>query len=85
MKQNCAELQAETGESALVLRCLLNRSLTSAEEISRFLAPDFPAHLHAPTLLRDMSKAVERLRQACATASALWSSPISTWMARLRA
>jgi len=58
------ELQAETGESAIVLRCLLNRGLTSAQEISRFLAPDFPAHLHAPTLLRDMSKAVERLRQA---------------------
>lgn len=58
------ELQTETGESALVLRCLLNRNLTSAEEIRQFLAPDFPAHLHAPALLRDMSKAVERLRQA---------------------
>jgi single-stranded-DNA-specific exonuclease len=58
------QLQTETGEPSLLLRCLLNRGLTNTGEISRFLTPDFPAHLHAPTLLRDMDKAVERLRRA---------------------
>ncbi|MBI1765260.1 MAG: single-stranded-DNA-specific exonuclease RecJ [Acidobacteria bacterium] len=57
-------LQAKTGEDELVLRCLLNRGLTDAKEISQFLNPEFPASLHSPTLLRDMPLAVERLRQA---------------------
>ncbi len=57
-------LQAETGEAAPVLRCLINRGLTEAAEIARFLSPAFPAHLHSPTLLRDMSVAVERLHEA---------------------
>jgi len=57
-------LQAETGEPLLLLRCLLNRGIIDAEQAGRFLAPDFASHLHAPLLLRDMARAVARLRQA---------------------
>jgi single-stranded-DNA-specific exonuclease len=57
-------LCAETGEPPLLVRCLLNRGLGSADEVRRFLAPAFGSHLHAPTLLRDMTKAVARLRAA---------------------
>lgn len=57
-------LRRETGEPELLLRCLLNRGFTQPEEIARFLKPDFATHLHAPTLLRDMPLAVERLRRA---------------------
>jgi single-stranded-DNA-specific exonuclease len=59
-----ARLGQETGESELVLRCLTNRGLASSEQIRRFLAPDFPADLVAPSRLRDMVKAVDRLQRA---------------------
>jgi single-stranded-DNA-specific exonuclease len=58
------QLQEETGEPAILLRCLLNRGITAGAEARQFLAPDFPSHLHPPALLRDMGKAVERLRRA---------------------
>src|SRR5262245_35197944 len=61
---NLAALREETGESELLLRCLTNRGLRSAQEIRRFLSPDFPADLFAPTRLRDMTKAIDRLRRA---------------------
>jgi single-stranded-DNA-specific exonuclease len=57
-------LQKQTGENELVLRCLLNRGLSDVAEINRFLNPEFPASLHPPAMLRDMPLAVERLRQA---------------------
>jgi single-stranded-DNA-specific exonuclease len=57
-------LQAETGEDPILLRCLVNRGLSNAEEIRKFLSPEFAAHLHSPILLRDMGCAVERLRRA---------------------
>jgi single-stranded-DNA-specific exonuclease len=57
-------LQTETGESRVLLRCLLNRGLSNAEEVRKFLAPEFANHLHSPFLLRDMERAVERLRRA---------------------
>jgi single-stranded-DNA-specific exonuclease len=57
-------LSAETGESPILLRCLVNRGLSNAEEVKKFLAPEFAAHLHSPMLLRDMEQAVERLRRA---------------------
>ncbi len=57
-------LEEETGEPRLLLRCLINRGLIEATEVRRFLAPDFPAQLHSPRLLRDMELAVERLRRA---------------------
>ncbi len=58
------QLHLETGEPTLLLRCLLNRGVTSATQIQQFLAPDFTHHRHAPDLLRDMPHAVARLRQA---------------------
>jgi single-stranded-DNA-specific exonuclease len=57
-------LQSETGENRLLLRCLLNRGLTSADEVRKFLAPEFIDDLHSPFLLRDMELAAERLRRA---------------------
>lgn len=58
------KLRGETGEAEIVLRCLLNRGLSHAMEVKKFLAPEFSADLHSPHLLRDMPQAVERLRQA---------------------
>lgn len=57
-------LHAETGEERIVLRCLLNRGLSHAAAVRKFLAPEFFADLHSPLLLRDMEQAVARLRQA---------------------
>lgn len=59
-----SRLHKETGESLQLLRCLLNRGLTAANQISDFLSPDFMRHRHAPVLLRDMTRAVARLQQA---------------------
>ncbi len=60
------QLQQETGEPLLLLRCLYNRGVCDAPRIKGFLAPDFQQHRHAPNLLRDMPHAVARLRQAVA-------------------
>lgn len=57
-------LRTETGEEEILLRCLLNRGLSHAADVKKFLAPEFSADLHSPNLLRDMPQAVERLRQA---------------------
>ncbi|HKC86893.1 MAG TPA: DHH family phosphoesterase, partial [Blastocatellia bacterium] len=57
-------LQSETGENRILIRCLLNRGITGAEEIRKFLAPEFIDDLHSPFLLRDMERAAERLRRA---------------------
>jgi single-stranded-DNA-specific exonuclease len=57
-------LCGETGEEEIVLRCLLNRGLSHATGVKKFLAPEFSTDLHSPHLLRDMPQAVERLRQA---------------------
>ena len=57
-------LREETGEEDILLRCLLNRGLSHATEIKKFLAPEFTSDLHPPSMLRDMEQAVARLRQA---------------------
>ncbi|MBO0797938.1 MAG: DHH family phosphoesterase, partial [Blastocatellia bacterium] len=59
-----ARLRLETGEDTVLLRCLLNRGLSHPERIREFLDPQFGRHLHSPLLLRDMERAVERLRRA---------------------
>lgn len=63
-EERLSALVQETREPELLLRCLLNRGLEAADRIRRFLAPDFVSHLYAPTLLRDMHHAVERLHRA---------------------
>ncbi|HKQ79416.1 MAG TPA: single-stranded-DNA-specific exonuclease RecJ [Blastocatellia bacterium] len=57
-------LRSETGVNGILLRCLLNRGLSNAEEVRKFLSPEFVNHLHSPFLLRDMGRAAERLRRA---------------------
>ncbi|MEP7273581.1 MAG: single-stranded-DNA-specific exonuclease RecJ [Acidobacteriota bacterium] len=57
-------LIAATGEEELLVRCLLNRGITTPDEVARFLAPDFFGHSHDPRLMRDMQTAVERIRLA---------------------
>ncbi len=57
-------LIVDTGEDQLLLKCLLNRGLSDAGEIKKFLEPQFTGHLHSPMLLRDMGQAVERLKRA---------------------
>lgn len=59
-------LHEETGEERILLRCLLNRGLSHATEIKKFLSPEFLTDLHSPSLLRDMPLAVARLREAMA-------------------
>jgi len=59
-----ARLGFETDEPELLLRCLVNRGVTTPEGVEQFLNPDFRSHLHDPYLLRDMGKAVERIRRA---------------------
>ena len=58
------QLRAATGEDPILLRCLINRGLSHAAEVKKFLAPEFAADLLSPRLLRDMPQAVERLRRA---------------------
>jgi len=58
------QLHHETNESLLLVRCLYNRGIKSADAIRDFLSPSFTQHRHAPNLLRDMPQAVERIRQA---------------------
>jgi single-stranded-DNA-specific exonuclease len=61
-----ARLARETDEDPVLVRCLLNRGIAGADAVRRFLAPEFSADLHAPALLRDMDRAVARLRAAIA-------------------
>ncbi len=58
------QLRAATGEDPILLRCLINRGLSHAAEVKKFLAPEFAADLLSPQLLRDMPQAVQRLRRA---------------------
>lgn len=57
-------LREQTGEEEMLLRCLLNRGLSHAAKVKKFLVPEFSEDLYCPNLLRDMPQAVERLRQA---------------------
>jgi single-stranded-DNA-specific exonuclease len=56
-------LRGETGLSRLALQVCLQRGLTSADEIARFLSPGLD-QLTSPLKLRDMDVAVRRLAHA---------------------
>lgn len=59
----CSRIQAEMGVFPLTAALLANRGLDSAEKIKTFLNKD-EIPLHDPYLLKDMDKAVERIRRA---------------------
>ena len=56
-------LAAELGLSPLVARLLVNRGIKTAQQATTYLEPTF-ADLHSPFDMADMTKAVERIRQA---------------------
>jgi len=57
------ELVAALGVSPIVAQLLLNRGVDDSTNARQFLAPDLN-HLHEPSLLPDIDKAVERIRRA---------------------
>ncbi len=48
----------------LLVQLLINRGLTTQEQIDEFLNPDYGQDLHDPWLFRDMETAVQRIMQA---------------------
>jgi single-stranded-DNA-specific exonuclease len=50
--------------SALTLQLLYNRGLRTEEEIEKFLNPDYEESLYDPFLMKDMGKAVYRIKKA---------------------
>ena len=61
--EKCDRLQKQTGLLPLTVKLLLNRGLDTPEKIENFLNKD-AIELHDPMLLRDMDKAVARIRAA---------------------
>ena len=59
----CERLQAELGVLPLTAKLLSNRGLDSADKVKAFLNKD-EIPLHDPYLLKDMDRAVERIRRA---------------------
>ena len=57
------QLQCELNISAAAARMLVVRNIQSAQEAREFIRPSLDK-LHAPFLMKDMDKAVERLHQA---------------------
>lgn len=56
-------LVAETGVSPVIARILVNRGITTSEELRKFLDPSLD-HLHDPSLLPDLDIGVERVARA---------------------
>lgn len=50
--------------SRIVRRLLVNRGITSRDEAYRFLFPSYDNHVFDPLLLKDMKRAVERIKRA---------------------
>lgn len=62
-KNRVVEISKEFGISPLTSIILYNRGISESAEIAEFLKCDL-ANLHDPYLLKDMNKAVSRIRQA---------------------
>ena len=62
--ERIGRLRESLAEPEPLIRCLINRGMETPERIADFLRPDFERHWHDPYLLRDMGRAVERLRRA---------------------
>ena len=58
-----AELAGELALSPIVAKLLVNRGIATADQANSFLKPEL-AGLHDPFLLKDMGKAVDRLKLA---------------------
>ncbi|MBR4798694.1 MAG: single-stranded-DNA-specific exonuclease RecJ, partial [Clostridia bacterium] len=64
-REQCAALEKQTGLLPLTVKLLLNRGLDTPDKIREFLDKD-NITLHDPMLLKDMDKAVARLKKAIA-------------------
>ena len=64
-RAQCALLEKQTGLLPLTVKLLLNRGFDTPEKIKEFLDKD-GITLHDPMLLKDMDKAVARVRKAIA-------------------
>lgn len=58
-------LSSELGVSEVIARMLIRRGITDPETARRFLAPD-RSEFYDPLLMKDMQKAVDRIRRAVA-------------------
>lgn len=58
-----AELAQATGQPEMIATLLLQRGLTDADAVDRFLAPKL-SHMHDPNLLPNIAPAVERIVRA---------------------
>ncbi len=63
-EQTVANIQSEHQLSAPVARLLYNRGITAPEDVRRFLRNDLRENLHDPFLLKDMERAVARVKKA---------------------
>lgn len=62
-KETVEYLSRELALNPLVINVMLNRGLKSKEEMRDFIRPDF-CRFHNPYLMKDMDKAVNRIREA---------------------
>lgn len=67
-EEEVKRLEGETGLSSVASRFLIQRGMTTKEEADAFIHMDETA-LHDPFLLKDMGKAVERIKLAVRTGS----------------
>lgn len=50
--------------NAVTLQLLFNRGIKTRKEIDKFLGPDYDEDLHSPKLLKDIKKAIKRVKTA---------------------
>ena len=62
-KETIEYLSRELSLNPLVVKVMMNRGLKSKEEMNAFIRPDI-CRFHDPYLLKDMDKAVRRIRKA---------------------